>query len=32
MYLVNDIYFVFAYLRWNAYLLHQLADVIHRVV
>ena len=32
MYLINDIYFVFAYLRWNAYLLHQLADVIHRVV
>ena len=32
MYLVNDIYLVFTYLRRDTYLLYQLADVVHGVV
>ena len=32
VYLVDDEHLILAYLRRNAYLLNQLADVIHRVV
>jgi hypothetical protein len=32
VHLVNDVYFILSGLRWDAYLIDQVADVIYRVV